>query len=181
MDGEVDVLVVTPLGSISVRVFLARAPVTGGAFLACVDEKQFASAAFYRTVRPDNDCNPHPIQVVQGGVIDLSDSKGLAHEPTNLTGLRHADGAVSAARRELGTGTAASFFVCIGAQPALDFGGARHSDGQGYAVFGCVTSGMDVVRRIHALPTAANAPHPLLAGQMLAARVPFLSVARVAE
>lgn len=178
----VDVRIATPLGNVSLRVFPAKAPVTAGSFLKHVDAGQFAGAAFYRTVRRDNDHTQQPIQVVQGGLVDLKDSfERLAHEPTHVTGLQHRDGTVSAGRRELGNASAASFFICVGDQPALDFGGLRNSDGQGYAAFGLVVDGMDLIRRIHALPTATDALDPRLAGQMLAEPVPFLSVARIAR
>lgn len=182
MNQDVDVRIVMPLGSVTVRVFPARAPATAGGFLKLVDAKQFAGAIFYRVVRRDNDHNPQPIQVVQGGVMDLNAPfEGLVHEPTTVTGLRHVDGTASAARREPGTASGASFFICLGDQPTLDFGGLRNPDGQGFAAFGHVIDGMDIVRRIHALPTAADALHPRLVGQMLAEPVPFLSVARIAR
>ena len=150
---------VTPLGNVSLRVFPARAPVTAGGFLKHVDAGQFVGAAFYRTVRRDNDHTQQPIQVVQGGLMDLKESfERLIHEPTHVTGLRHVDGTVSAARRELGSASAASFFICLGDQPALDFGGLRSPDGQGYAAFGLVIDGMDLIRRMHMFPTVRDAP-----------------------
>jgi peptidyl-prolyl cis-trans isomerase A (cyclophilin A) len=178
---DIDVRIVTPLGGITVRVFPARAPVTAGDFLEHVAAKLYEGATFYRAVRHDNDSNPCKITVLQGGVMDMSASfGGLVHESTFVTGLRHVDGAVSAARLEPGSGTSASFFICVGDQSELDFGGFRHPDGQGYAVFGQVTEGMDIVRKIHALPTVAQAPHPVILGQLLANPVQFLSVVRVA-
>ena len=180
MNQDVDVIILTPLGGISVRVLPTRAPVTADDFLKRVDAKRYGGAAFYRVVRRDNDNNPMPIQVVQGGVLDFkAPSEGLVHESTFVTGLRHVDGAVSAARREAGSASTASFFICVGAQPELDFGGLRHPDGQGYAVFGHVLDGMDLIRRIHAFPTGKDAPDPVVAGQILANPVPFLSVARI--
>jgi hypothetical protein len=94
------------------------------------------------------------IEVVQGGLTD--DSKFLdpiAHEPTNRTGLRHRNGTISIARDGVGTGTAGAFFICIGDQPELDFGGKRNPDGQGFAAFGHVTSGTKLIREIGALKT----------------------------
>ena len=177
---DVDVRIGTLLGNVSLRVYPARAPVTAVRFLKHVDGGQFAGAAFYRAVRYDNDHTPQPIQVVQGGLMDLKDSfDPLAHEPTYVTGLQHVNGTVSAGRRELGNASAASFFICVGDQPTLDFGGLRNPDGQGYAAFGHVIDGMEIVRRIHALPTVTDAPYRGLAGQMLAEPVPFLSVTRV--
>ena len=177
---DVDVRIVTPLGAIVLRVFPARAPVTAGDFLKYVDAGQFAGAAFYRAVRHDNDHTEQPIQVVQGGLMDLKESfERLEHEPTHVTGMQHVDGTVSAARREIGSATAASFFICVGDQPSLNFGGLRNSDGQGYAAFGLVVDGMDLIRRIHALPTMMDASRSHLVGQTLVEPVPFLSVGRI--
>jgi peptidyl-prolyl cis-trans isomerase A (cyclophilin A) len=165
------VRIITPLGTIMVRVFPAKAPVTAGDFLERVVCKLYAGATFYRAVRHDNDSNPRKIMVLQGGVMDVSAQ--LVHESTFATGLRHVDGAVSAVRLEPGSGSTASFFVCVGDQPELDFGGFRHPDGQGYAVFGRVTDGMDIIRKIHAFATTEAASNPIVAGQLLAEPVPF--------
>jgi peptidyl-prolyl cis-trans isomerase A (cyclophilin A) len=91
----------------------------------------------------------------------------VAPETTAQTGRRHVDGTVSLARAEPGTGSAQYFFICIGDQPALDFGGTRNPDGQGFAAFGRVVRGMDVVRRIHALPADGEADSEYMRGQML--------------
>lgn len=147
--GEPRVMLTTALGSIEVAADLARAPISAGDFLKYVDRGLFNGAAFYRTVRPDNDTNPVKIDVIQGGLMD--DRKLLPpipHEPTNRTGLHHRDGTVSIARDAPGTGTAGAFFICIGDQPELDFGGRRNPDRQGFAAFGQVVRGMDVVRAI---------------------------------
>jgi peptidyl-prolyl cis-trans isomerase A (cyclophilin A) len=126
MDQRIDVRIVTTVGSITVRVFPAKAPATAGAFLERVDGKRYAGAKFYRAVRHDNDSNPRKISVLQGGTMDLDPpDEWLIHESTVVTGLQHVDGAVSAARFEPGSGSAASFFICIGDQPELDFGGCR--------------------------------------------------------
>lgn len=154
--GEVGVLLTTALGPIEVAVDLARAPITAGDFLKYVDSGLFNGGAFYRTVRPDNDINPVKIDVIQGG---LTDEKKLLppiqHEPTNKTGLRHRNGTISVARDKPGTGTAGEFFVCIGDQPELDFGGGRNPDRQGFAAFGQVVRGMGVVRAIWKSKTGA--------------------------
>lgn len=146
---EVGVLLTTALGPIEVAVDVAQAPITAGDFLKYVDSGLFNGGAFYRTVRPGNDVNPVKIDVIQGG---LTDEKKLLppiqHEPTNKTGLRHRDGTISIARDKPGTGTAGEFFICIGDQPELDFGGKRNPDRQGFAAFGQVVRGMDVVRAI---------------------------------
>ena len=92
----------------------------------------------------------------------------IPHETTDATGLAHVDGAISMARGEVGTAST-EFFICVGAQPALDFGGARNPDGQGFAVFGHVVDGMDVVRN-------ALTDNPYLAGQVLSNPVTIESV-----
>jgi peptidyl-prolyl cis-trans isomerase A (cyclophilin A) len=151
------VAILTSLGSISVAVDVHRAPVSAGSFLEYVDRQLFDDAQFYRSVHPDNDANPVKISVLQGGIIDSA--KGLApipHESTRQTGLRHLDGTISIARREPGTGSAGAFFVCIGDQPELDFGGRRNPDGLGFAAFGRVYDGMNVVRSIWMQQTAGT-------------------------
>ena len=140
----------TALGSIRVEVFPAAAPLSACDFLAYTDQGLYANASFYRVVRLDNDHGSPKIEVVQGGLPD--DAKQLppiAHETTQRTGLKHVDGALSLARGAVGTGGAGAFFIVIGNQPGLDYGGTRNKDGQGFAVFGRVVNGMDVVRRIH--------------------------------
>ena len=152
---KVRVVLTTALGAIEVAVDLAHAPISGGDFLKYVDRRLLDGSAFYRTVRPDNDINPVKIDVIQGGVVN--DSKLLPpipHEPTNRTGLHHRNGTISTARDKPGTGSAGAFFICIGDQPELDFGGRRNPDRQGFAAFGQVVHGMDVVRAIWKSKTA---------------------------
>jgi peptidyl-prolyl cis-trans isomerase A (cyclophilin A) len=91
------------------------------------------------------------IEVIQGGLYEDNHPQALppiAHETTNQTGVLHTDGVISMARMEPGTATC-EFFICIGDQPALDYGGKRNPDGQGFAAFGKVVKGMDVVKEIH--------------------------------
>ena len=145
------VLMSTPLGDIVIEIYLDSASVTAGNFLAYVDEELFDGAHFYRVVTIDNQPNNDvKIEVVQGGLgFEAADRRpAIEHETTAATGIRHLDGTISMAR--LGPGTATSeFFICVGDQPELDFGGARNPDGQGFAAFGRVVDGMDVVRAIH--------------------------------
>jgi peptidyl-prolyl cis-trans isomerase A (cyclophilin A) len=101
--------------------------------------------------QPDNDVK---IEVIQGGLgwIESDLRVGpIEHETTRMTGLLHVDGALSMARSEPGSATS-EFFICVGRQSELDFGGRRNPDGQGFAVFGFVVEGMDVVRAIHRRP-----------------------------
>ena len=144
----------TSLGMIHAEVYPDHAPVTVENFLTYVDDALFDGGSFFRTVRMDNQPNDSvQIEVIQGGPNGPA-TRGRLRDPialerTSDTGLRHTDGALSMARA--GPDTARSqFFVCIGEQPSLDFGGHRNLDGQGFAVFGRVTEGMDIVRLIQA-------------------------------
>lgn len=146
----------TSMGVVEFELYPERAPETVANFLRLVAGKHLDGATFYRTVSPENDNGKPPIAVIQGGIGDAeSPFPPIAHESTEQTGLPHLDGSLSMARAEVGTAST-EFFICIGAQPALDFGAARNPDGQGFAVFGRVTGGMDVVSAIHRAP--ADAP-----------------------
>jgi peptidyl-prolyl cis-trans isomerase A (cyclophilin A) len=172
------VLIDTAMGSIAVSLDVGRAPISAGDFLKYVDRGLYAGGAFYRTVRPDDDPGPIKIDVVQGGLTD--DRKYLepiAHESTRHTGLRHHNGTISIARGAVGTGTAGAFFICIGDQPELDFGGRRNADGQGFAAFGHVTSGMKLVRAMGSMRTQGSMGSP--GGQLIASPVAILGVRRV--
>ena len=147
----ITVSIETTLGSILIELYPNAAPITVSNFLHYVDEGLYDAGNFHRTVtmenQPDNDVK---IEVVQGGVdpnraAELGDPIPL--ERTTSTKLKHIDGAISMAR--LSPDSARSdFFICIGDQPELDFGGRRNSDGQGFAAFGRVTNGMDIAKRI---------------------------------
>jgi peptidyl-prolyl cis-trans isomerase A (cyclophilin A) len=105
----------------------------------------------------------------------------IAHETTAATGLSHVDGAVSIARAEPGTGSAGAFFICVGDNPSLDFGGMRNPDQQGFAVFGQVVEGMDVVRAIQQLPADQPTDNEYLKGQLLGEPVKILSARRATK
>jgi peptidyl-prolyl cis-trans isomerase A (cyclophilin A) len=145
----------TELGDITVEIYEDKCPITAGNFLTYVEENRFQGATFYRTVTLDNQPNNDvEIEVIQGGLGEDSLGLGLPaieHETTATTGVLHKDGTISMARLEPGTASS-EFFICIGDQPELDFGGKRNPDGQGFAAFGRVISGMDVVRRIQSQP-----------------------------
>ena len=163
----------TAMGKIDMEVEVDRAPVTAANFLLCVEEGRYDGGRFHRTVRPDTEVRKDvPIEVIQAGPAPAwegRDVSPIALERTNVTGLRHVDGAVSMARSGPDTATT-DFFVCVGPQPSLDFGGSRNPDGQGFAVFGRVIRGADIVRRIQAAPSE---------GQTLAPPVAILSARRV--
>ena len=145
------IIIRTELGDIYARLDLKKAPVTTQNFLRYIDSKMFDSACFYRVVRLDN--QPHDsikIEVIQGGRYEDED-KGfppVLHETTEKTGIKHKDGTISMARSEPGSATS-EFFICVGDQPELDFGGKRNPDGQGFAAFGKIIRGMDIVKKIH--------------------------------
>lgn len=144
------VAIETPLGCITAEICEREAPVTAVHFLELVDEGVYNGdgAGFYRVVRPDNQPGDAVrIEVIQGGVRGSASAKAIPHETTAVTGLHHLDGSLSMARAEPGTASS-EFFICLGDQPELDFGGRRNPDGQGFAVFGRVVDGMDVVRAI---------------------------------
>jgi peptidyl-prolyl cis-trans isomerase A (cyclophilin A) len=149
--GIIHVVVETERGDIAVSLDSAHAPVSVANFLRYVDGGFYTGGVFHRTVTPANQPNDSVrIQVIQGG--GNPDRRGAGFPPielerTSVTGLKHRDGTLSMARAGPNTATS-DFFVCIGDQPALDFGGHRNRDGQGFAAFGEVTTGMAVVRAI---------------------------------
>ncbi len=172
----------TDLGPIIVEVDLAHAPISASDFLRYVDAGLFNGGAFNRVVRADNDQGPVRIDVIQGGLTQPERAlPAVAHESTRQSGIRHTDGVISLARRGLGTARAAKFFICVGDQPALDYGGARNADGQGFAAFGHVVGGMDVVRKIHLLPTDPDSGEGAAKGQMLRDPVVIRAASRLKE
>ena len=183
-DTPVTVTMETALGRIEIELFSERAPITTNNFLAYVDAGHFDGGAFYRTVSPDNDNNPHVINVIQGG-IDVGMSPDfsaplapIAHETTEASGLAHVDGVISMARGAPGTAQS-EFFISIGDNPVLDYGGLRTEDQLGFAAFGRVSNGMSVVRAIHERPAGGEAPDAYVDGQVLSEPVTIVSVARM--
>lgn len=169
----------TDLGAIEVEVYNDRAPISSTDFLYYVDNGLYDGEGFYRAVRPQTDPRGLGMQIIQGGVLSLEKvNVSIAHETTQTTGLSHRDGAVSIARDEPGTGSAAYFFISIGDNTSLDYGGARNPDGQGYAVFGQVTKGMDVVRAIQLRETEGASESDVTKGQFLTEPVKFIKVKR---
>jgi peptidyl-prolyl cis-trans isomerase A (cyclophilin A) len=149
------VLIRTDMGDMTVEIYRERAPVTASNFLAHVEQGHYRNSFFYRVVRMDNQLqNQVKIEVIQGGLFHdevLDTITPIRHESTRETGILHTDGVISMAR--MGPGTASTeFFICIGDQPSLDYGGQRNPDGQGFAAFGKVVRGMELARAIQALP-----------------------------
>jgi peptidyl-prolyl cis-trans isomerase A (cyclophilin A) len=156
------VAIETDSGTIVVALAPDRAPITVANFLRYVDEHRLDGSRFYRAVTLQNQpaASTVPrIEVIQGGLADdsLRRLPAIAHEPTSVTGLRHLDGTISMARTTPGSASS-EFFIVINDQPSLDHGGARTPDRQGFAAFGRVVRGMDVVRRIQRMPSDAGPP-----------------------
>jgi len=157
------VLIQTAIGDIEVELDAKRAPVTTKNFLRYVLEGFYSDGVFFRTVTASNQPDdPVKIAVIQAQA-DPSREKDafgpIAIERTSDTGLRHLDGVISMARMEPDTATH-HFFICVGDQPELDFGGKRNPDGQGFAAFGRVVEGMDIVHKIHASPAEGQTLKP---------------------
>lgn len=172
----VKVVMTTELGPITIALETARAPVTAGYILKHVDEKRLDGAAFYRAykITPDGS-----IGLVQAGIQDGRKLlPPVAHEPTTTTGLTHDEGAVSLARAAPGTAQAQFFFI-LGNLKALDANPAGPGDNLGFAVFGRVTDGMDVVRKILNVPISATKGEGVMKGQMIETPVKIISVNRL--
>ncbi len=177
----VQVRVQTSLGDIVLELDPAKAPGTTANFLKYVDAGHYDGGTFHRTVKMDNQPESQiKIEVIQAGVAEArakSNFPAIPLERTNTTGLKHVDGAVSMARGAADSATS-GWFICINDQPSLDFGGMRNPDGQGFAAFGKVVSGMDVVRKIQQAPSSADRKTNTEA-QKLTPPITVVKVARV--
>lgn len=139
------------LGAFTIALKPEHAPQTCAYFEGQFARPAFAHASIFRIVTAGNTSMRHdaPIEVVQMG-LNMGEEAGhdvIAHENTQVTGLRHLRGTVSAARYVKGSAYP-SFFVCMRDEPVLDFGGARHEDGEGFAAFGEVIEGMSVIEDV---------------------------------
>jgi peptidyl-prolyl cis-trans isomerase A (cyclophilin A) len=159
----------TDAGTIVLELNGRRAPITTGNFLAYVDQHRFDGVTFYRASRTPRRTGQG---FIQGGIRRnvMLGLPPIEHEPTSRTDLRHVDGTISMARLAPGSAMG-DFFIVAGAMPSMDAGNRRPSSGNddtaGYAAFGRVVEGMDVVRRILAGPTIENAGAGAMRGQML--------------
>ena len=172
------VRLVTALGDIDLELDGRRAPVTTANFLAYVDRQRFDGTSFYRASRTPGMTGRG---FIQGGI--RRDYRRMLnpirHEPTSETGLRHVNGTISMARTTPGSAMG-DFFIILGDMPAMDAGGRSESgDDEGYAAFGRVVGGLDVVRRILAAPTIPNAGRGAMRGQMLTDQVTIMSARRL--
>ena len=153
--GKIPVVIETERGTIELSLDSARAPRSVANFLKYVDGKFYNGGLFHRTVTMNNQPNDSiKIEVIQAGVNPEREKDAypaIEIERTSTTGILHKDGTVSMARLGPNSGTW-HFFICVNDQPQLDFGGTRNPDGQGFAAFGQVVQGMDVVRKIQGSP-----------------------------
>lgn len=177
---SIPIRIETEFGVIRAELYDADAPITTTNFLHYVDEGLYDRGRFHRTVTASNNANTNlnlseediaeghvpndsiAIQVIQASINP--DHEGdldgpIPLERTSETGLNHLDGTLSMARSTPNSAVS-DFFICIDDQPALDFGGMRNPDGQGFAAFGRVTEGMDVVRTIQSQPANGQALNP---------------------
>ena len=162
---RVVVRIQTELGDIIVALSGDRAPSTVETFLRYVDTGSYDGGVFHRSVTPDNQQHsPVKIEVIQGGPNRASKQRlpPVPLERTSLTGLKHVNGAISMARDSADSADTATadFFICLGPQPQLDFGGTRNPDGQGFAAFGLVIKGLDIVRSIQQSPVTVQTLTP---------------------
>ena len=144
----------TEKGDIEIELYPLQASKTVAAFLSYIDSSYFNNGSFYRVLNLENQpTNAPQTELIQGGIWKTNTKlamsiPGIPHETTKQTGILHTDGVISLARS--GPGTAGTeFFICIGKQPGLDYGGENVPDKQGYATFGKVVKGMSIVRKIY--------------------------------
>ena len=165
----------TDRGRIVIEVDVVQAPITGANFLRYVDEGLFDGTDFYRgmVVSPE-------IGLIQGGTNNDPERvlPPIAHEPTNETGLSHTDGVVSMARYDPGSANG-DFFIIVGGMPSLNARPGDPGDNAGFAAFGRVIEGMDVVRAILAAPKSPTEGEGFLQGQMLDPKITILSARRL--
>lgn len=157
----------TSWGTISFELDADVAPESCKAFIDCILRGDYNGGYFFRTVRSDNDRGNPPIDVIQAHARTENAAPNVRHESTQLTGLRHQKGTLSLPRTTPGSATGAGFFICLKDTPELDHGGQRNPDGEGFAAFGRITHGMDIIRRIHSAPCLSGGPTSYLEGQLL--------------
>jgi len=169
------VVLETSAGPIVVEVETMKAPITAANFLRYVDEKRLDGTTFYRAMT-----SQPGMGLVQGGTNNdpARTLPPIAHEPTTQTGLAHIDGAVSMARYDPGSATG-DFFISVGATPSYDAGRSFSIDAHGFAVFGRVVEGMEVVRTILAAPTSPTEGEGFMRGQMLAPKIEIRTARRL--
>jgi peptidyl-prolyl cis-trans isomerase A (cyclophilin A) len=162
------VIIKTGFGNIEAEIYTDKAPKTAAAFLRYVDLGLYDRSCFYRVLSTDNQpSNAVKAKLIQGGIWTTNPEKamtmpGIPHETTQQTGIHHTDGVLSMARQAPGTAST-EFFICVGNQPGLDYGGENNPDGQGYAAFGKVVKGLNVIQKIYDQPEEDQAFTPPVA------------------
>ena len=154
----------TSLGDIYIELYPEKAPITVNNFMQYVDNDLYKNSNFFRTCTPENEADrEYKIEVIQGGDIEEKKLFGpIPIETTEQTKILHKHASISMARAEPNTAQS-NFFICINDQPELDFRGKRNPDGQGFAAFGKVSKGMDVVLQIQAQKNEAQMmPNPIV-------------------
>lgn len=169
------VVMETSKGRLVLELDVVRAPITAGNFLRYVDRRAYDGMEFYRSMRSGDN-----LGLIQGGIRDGRRLlPPIAHEPTSRTGLLHVEGALSAPRLQPGTARG-DFTIVLGTLAYLDAGPESGSgDGLGYAVFGRVVEGMDVVRAIFTSPVSPTEGAGAMRGQMLQPRIRIISARRL--
>jgi peptidyl-prolyl cis-trans isomerase A (cyclophilin A) len=169
-------VITTSIGIIEIELYSKLAPVSVTNFIRYIQAGAFDAGRFYRVVRLDNDNGSPKIEVIQGGAnVEFEEFAAIPLETTKQTGVKHLNGVLSMARGEPNTATS-EFFICIGAQPSLDFGGLRNPDGQGFAAFGRVTKGMHMIKKIHQIREALEVEDNYVKDQILAEPVSILNI-----
>lgn len=170
--GLVRVRIDTSVGAITLALDTRRAPATTANFLAYVDDGRFDGTTFYRSARKRTDPR---FGFVQGGI--KTDARRILPpfplETTDKTGIKHLDGTISMARHDDPKSAGGNYFICVGPIPSLDFS----KTSKGYAAFGHVVAGMDVVRKILAAPTTGGSA--AMQGQMLANPISVIRMVRL--
>jgi peptidyl-prolyl cis-trans isomerase A (cyclophilin A) len=169
------ILIKTQAGDIELELYPGKAPITVKAFLTYVDSGFYRNSSFYRVLNDDNQSSDAPkSELIQGGIWKSNYKKavsqpGIPHESTRQTHILHTDGVISLARTAPGT-AGTEFFICVGNQPGFDYGGDNNPDGQGYAAFGKVVKGLDIIRNIYSSPEN---------NQSFTPRVPIFDIVRL--
>ncbi len=159
------VVIITRFGDIELELYPKQAPATVNAFLSYIDSGYYNRSSFYRVMNQENQTiDSWKAELIQGGLWRTNNSlatslKGIPHETTQQTGILHKDGVISMARLEPGTATT-EFFIMVGDQPDFDYGGENNPDGQGYAAFGKVVKGYDVLQKLYSQPERNQAFDP---------------------
>ncbi len=168
------IIIKTNLGNVEAELYPDKAPKTVAAFLSYVDSGFYKNSSFYRVLFIEAMASDYNTGIIQGGIWQSNNKKaivlpGIVHEPPKQTGLSHTTGTLSLARSTPGTANS-EFFICVGDQTGYDSSKNYNPDGLGFAAFGRVISGMDIVRQIH--KQAAN-------GQSFTRPITILNIERL--